>query len=109
MTLGAGQVRGPRGFLVVLQVALGLVVLAGAGLLVRGPRNLFAVDPGFRPAGVLLVPVSLPSKKYDEARGREFFRELTGRLRALPGVERVSSAKVSPTVALRYKCRTRWG
>ena len=103
MTLGAGQVRGPRGFLVVLQVALGLVVLAGAVLLVRGLRNLFAVDPGFRPAGVLLVPVSLPSKKYDEARGREFFRELTGRLRALPGVERVSSAKVSPTVALRYK------
>ena len=87
---------GPRGLLVVLQVALSLVVLVGAGLLVRSLRNLFAVDPGFRPAGVLLVPVSLPSKKYDEARGREFFRELTGRLRALPGVERVSSATVTP-------------
>ena len=62
----------------------------------RSLRNLFAVDPGFRPAGVLLVPVSLPSKSYDEARGREFFRELTERLRALPGVESVSTATVTP-------------
>src|SRR5919199_1872914 len=87
---------GPRSLLVVLQVALSVVVLVGAGLLVRSLRNLFAIDPGFKPAGVLLVPVSLPSKSYDEARGREFFRGLTERLRALPGVESVSTASVTP-------------
>ena len=87
---------GPRSLLVVLQVALSVVVLVGAGLLVRSLRNLFAIDPGFKPAGVLLVPVSLPSKSYDQARGREFFRELTERLRALPGVESVSTATVTP-------------
>jgi predicted permease len=96
-TAGRGAARlGPRGPLVVLQVALSLVVLVGAGLLVRSLRNLFAIDPGFRTARVLLVPISLDSKNYDEGRAREFLRELDERLRALPGVEALSAATVTP-------------
>ncbi|HYY94051.1 MAG TPA: ABC transporter permease [Pyrinomonadaceae bacterium] len=91
-----GARLGPRGPLVVLQVALALVVLVGAGLLVRSLRNLFAIDPGFRAAGVLLVPVSLDSKNYDEPRARAFLRELNERLRALPGVASVTTATVTP-------------
>lgn len=82
--------------LVIAQIALSLVVLTGAGLFVKSLRTLLAIDPGFKAAHVVVAPIDLPAKKYDEARGREFFRQLAERVATLPGVEDVSTALVVP-------------
>jgi predicted permease len=85
-----------RHLLVVAQVALSLVVLIGAGLFIRSLHKLWAIDLGFKPEGVLLLPMELPEQGYDEARGREFYRQLLARTRSLPGVVAVSLARVVP-------------
>ena len=53
-----------------MQLALAIVVLVGAGLCIRSLRNLLAIDPGYRTDDVLIVPLDLDEKKYDEARGQ---------------------------------------
>ncbi len=95
--LGRGPRRlSPRNLLVIAQVALSLVVLVGAGLFVKSLRQLFAIDPGFKPANVLIVPLDLTEKKFDERSGPAFYRQITERLKALPGVAEVSAASVIP-------------
>ena len=86
---GGGGGRGRvRSALVVAEVALSLLLLAGAGLLVKSFARLQSVDPGFDPSGVLTMRVSLPSARYKEpARKAEFYAALTERLKSLPGVE----------------------
>jgi predicted permease len=91
-----------RHLLVIAQVALSVVVLVGAGLLIRSLRHLFTIDPGFKAEGVLIVPVNLPAQKYDEAKGREFVRQFSERLKALPGVQAVSEATVIPLSGNRF-------
>ena len=77
-----------RSALVVAEVALSLLLLAGAGLLVKSFARLQAVSPGFDSGGVLTARVSLPGARYKEpAQKAEFFKALTERLAALPGVE----------------------
>jgi predicted permease len=86
---GAGGMRGmrARGALVSGQVALALMLLAGAGLLARSLQNLRATDLGYRPEGVLTLQVGLPSARYADADGlRTFVQGLDERLGALPGV-----------------------
>ena len=86
-----------RGGLVVAQVSLALVLLAGAGLLVRSIQKLTAVDPGFDPANLLTAHVSLPAGAYAEpARRTAFFDRLLERVRALPGVEAAGGATFLP-------------
>jgi predicted permease len=68
-----------------IQVALSLVLLLGAGLLIRSLALLLATDPGFKPTHVLTFRVALPS--YQEAQRVGFFDQLMPRLAALPGVE----------------------
>jgi predicted permease len=77
-----------RGALVSSEVALALVLLVGAGLLIRTFAALRAFDPGFDPRGVLSLVVSLSGSE-ESAPGRRaaFFQETLERLRALPGVE----------------------
>ena len=80
--------RAARGALVVVQVALSLVLLAGAALLLRSYRALSAVRPGVDAAGVLAVDVVLPPTRYDSAaKIADFYRRLAERVEALPGVE----------------------
>jgi putative ABC transport system permease protein len=86
-----------RNGLVVAQVALALMLLAGAGLLVRSIQKLTAIDPGFDPANLLTVNLTLPAGTYGEpVQQRQFFDRLLERVRALPGVDRASSVTFLP-------------
>ena len=83
--------------LVVSEVALTLVLLLGAGLLIKSFQRLMQVDPGFTPENLLTVSVSLPALKYaTPAQKAEFFAQLTGRLGTLPGVQAAAAADVLP-------------
>ena len=87
----AGVGRGThrlRGLLVVVETALALVLLTGAGLLPRSLMRLTEVDLGFDPHHLLVADVWLPVTLFDEPeRQAIFFHEAIERLRALPGVE----------------------
>jgi predicted permease len=76
--------------LVIGQVAISVLLLVGAGLLLRSMGNANAIDPGFDPDNVLLASIDLDSRGYPETRGRVFFADLQERIGRLPGVEEVS-------------------
>jgi putative ABC transport system permease protein len=81
-----------RPMLITLQVALALVLLVGAGLLVRSFAALQAADPGFRTENVLSFRLTLPGARYPNAAAiREFRREFAGRMEAMPNVQAVRS------------------
>ena len=82
--------------LIVAEVALSLVLLAGAGLLMRSFVKLQSVDPGFRAQGVLTASVQLPATRYDFPQAGRFFREYLSRIAALPGVQHVAGASCMP-------------
>jgi putative ABC transport system permease protein len=80
--------RWPRRALVVAQVALGVILLVGAGLLVRTFTHLRHLDPGFDGAGVITVMVSLQDARYATgARVTRLFDDVLGRVAQSPGVE----------------------
>jgi predicted permease len=91
-----------RSLLVVAQLALAIVVLIGAGLCIKTLRNLLAIDPGYQTESLLVVPLDLDKKKYDETRGRALQQEIVERLASLPGVEAVSYGLVMPLSGSRY-------
>lgn len=79
-----------RSALVVAEIAIAVVLVAGAALLVETLVQLRAVDPGFRADHVLTAQIAVPYPKYGDAdRRRRFYSEVLERVRALPGVERV--------------------
>jgi putative ABC transport system permease protein len=88
-TRASAGVRGHRlrGLLVMAEMALSLLLLAGAGLLLRTLWNLSRVDPGVHASGVLTAELDLPAARYDTpARITSFYARLLARLAALPGV-----------------------
>jgi len=85
-----------RSALVVSQLALAIVVLIGASLCVKSLRNLLAIDPGYQSMNLLVVPLELDEKKYDEGSGASLQRQVIDRLSSLPGVESVSYGQVMP-------------
>jgi putative ABC transport system permease protein len=86
-----------RGALVVAELALAVMLLAGAGLLMRSFMKLQAVDPGFRPEQALTFELTLPDARYAEDGPRiAFFDQLLPRLRALPGVRAASAVMGLP-------------
>jgi predicted permease len=99
-TLRASRtVRGSwlRSGLVITEVALSLVLLAGAGLLMKSFWRLTAIDPGFDAANVLTLRLRLADAKYRDLSGiYAFLREVERRVQAVPGVERVSLATGFP-------------
>ncbi|MFB3069524.1 MAG: ABC transporter permease, partial [Gemmatimonadales bacterium] len=83
--------------LVIGQVALALILLVGAGLMIRSLQELIAVDLGFEPAGMFTMTFNLPQTRYpDRAASTDFFNRLETRLTALPGVESLGSTSVVP-------------
>jgi putative ABC transport system permease protein len=86
-----------RSTLVVLEVATALVLLVGAGLLIKSFLRLQHVDPGFNPDNALMVKIALPQKKYTTpAQGGAFYKQLLEKVAVLPGVETVGAACVLP-------------
>jgi predicted permease len=97
----AGRARGrlhlgSRQFLVVSEVALALMLLAGSGLMIRSLGNLLRIDPGFNAHNVLTLQVSVPETGYVREAIPASYMELTGRLGALPGVTDVAFADCPP-------------
>ncbi|HEY8226735.1 MAG TPA: ABC transporter permease [Pyrinomonadaceae bacterium] len=86
-----------RNSLVIAQVALSLVVLVCAGLFVRSFRNAQRMDPGFGATqNVLLLSVNPELIGYDETQSKDFVRSAVEGVKALPGVEAVSAARLPP-------------
>jgi predicted permease len=85
-----------RSALVVAQVAGSLTLLIVAGLFVRSLNNVQRRDLGFDPRGVMTFSLDPHGAGYDEVRGREFYEQLSQRVRALPGVESASLAQSVP-------------
>ncbi len=92
---GVGR-RGLRSILVVSEVALSLVLLVGAGLMIKSFREWIAVEPGFKADGMLTVRLWLPEAKYPKARDQiAFLLAIQRDISAIPGV-----AEVGGNVAL---------
>ena len=90
-----------RGALVVIELAMGMAVLAAAGLLLRSFAELRAVDPGFRVERALSARMILPSARYpDAASVANFLPQLEERLRAVPGARDVGAVTVLPLTGL---------
>ena len=84
---GGRRTQRLRRLLVAGEVALAVVLLAGAGLLVTSFHRLTSVDPGFRPEGVMSMKVELTSTRYAERSAQAAFAEqAVERIEALPGV-----------------------
>ena len=85
-----------RSALSVLQLALALVLLTGAGLLIRSFALLTETDPGFDPHNLLTARVSLPSARYQKPNLQRAFFHLTGRSKWI-GELRMRTARHQPT------------
>jgi len=86
-----------RGGLVIMEVAASLVMLVGAGLLVRSFERLRQVDYGFEPRGLLAVSLNLPHGRYPDSPSQfEFYRRLQERLGGFPGVIAATGSSMPP-------------
>ena len=94
---GKGGHRRVRSVLVVAEVALSLVLLIGAGLMVRSFVQLVNADLGIKPEHVLAMEVSLPPDSYKEnAKRLDFYQQLIGRVETLPGVMKTGATDIVP-------------
>jgi putative ABC transport system permease protein len=89
---GFGRIRGfeLRNALVIAQVALSLVLLAGAGLFLRSLQNASSIDSGMKPQNILILAVDPKLHNYSSEKTKQFLSHLHDRVSALPGVRAVS-------------------
>ena len=85
-----------RSSLVVVEVALAVTLVVGAGLLIRSFMNLMNVDMGFDRSKLSTFGVVLPAPTYDPPKRIAFYRDLTSKLAAVPGVQSVAAASGLP-------------
>ena len=88
-----------RRSLVVAETSLAVVLLVCAGLVIQSLRNMLAVDPGFDPANVVTMRVSLAPPRYGDTTQVQFFRDLQARLEGRAGIEAVAAANTPPISA----------
>jgi putative ABC transport system permease protein len=90
-----------RAAFVIAEVALALVLLTGAGLLMRSFVNLLDVSPGFNPEQTLTMDLSLPGTRYGEdAKRIDFYQRLIDRIAVLPGVQAAGAVSSLPLAGL---------
>lgn len=95
-TRGNGSAR-PRRLLVTAQLALAVVLLVGAGLLVKSFVRFRDIDPGFDADGILRATVVLPDARYSNpAAVQSFFSQALERVRAIPGVDAATLSDIAP-------------
>jgi len=82
--------------LVISETAIGLILLVGAGLLVHSFVRLLATEPGFNPEHVLTFRAAISDKGYPDEKRLQFYDQLLGRLRALPGAVSATAAYPLP-------------
>ncbi|HEY6805707.1 MAG TPA: ABC transporter permease [Pyrinomonadaceae bacterium] len=100
----AGQHR-LRNLFVVTEIALSLVLLIGAGLLVRSYDHIQNASPGFNPKNVLSFRLSLPNSKYKGAAVTTFYKQLLDRIKTVPGVESAGTSYSLPLSSVAFA----WG
>lgn len=101
--------RRMRSVLVIAEVALALVLLAGAGLTVRSFANLTAIELGFDESRVVTMHASLPDTRYrDVAQWTAFHRELVGRVSAIPGLDAVGLNSAVPLAGMGAEAEVRY-
>ncbi len=90
-----------RNLFVITQVALALVLLVGAGLLVKSLNRLQSVDPGFNPKELVTMRVSLPTRKYDtDGKVINFWQQAVEQIKKIPGVEAAGAINSLPFTGL---------
>ncbi len=95
-TVGGARQR-LRGLLVVAEVALAVVLVIGAGLMIRSLSELGRIDLGFNPERMLTMRLSLPTARYDTPeKVVDFYRRLIERVRAVPGAQAAGVVRVLP-------------
>jgi predicted permease len=96
-TSASGSVRRTASGLVVAEVALAIVLLAGAALILRSFSSLLSVDPGFKYDRVMTITISAPADRYRDTLARiGYYAGVESALRAVPGVEQIGHAAVVP-------------
>jgi putative ABC transport system permease protein len=94
---GRGGSSRLRSVLVIAEVALSLVLLIGAGLMVRSFVEMSRADLGIRPERVLALATALPSEQYqDKSKRLDFYQQLLRRVENLPGVDKVGAVDIVP-------------
>ena len=93
--------------LIVTQVALSVVLLAGAGLFMRSLAKLHAVEPGFRTRGVLVVNLFPLPGGYKNLHWVDYSKQITDRVRSLPGVVSAGMIHMQPASMFRWREQTR--
>ena len=97
LSTGASGNQRLRGALVTLEVALSVILLIGAGLLIKSFARLQQVELGFKKESLLAIDLKFPSGKYDQPQRLEiFFREVLERVNATPGVESAAFMNGAP-------------
>jgi predicted permease len=96
---GGGRKERLRAMLVTVEVAASVVLLVGAGLLMRAIQRIQAVDPGWRTEEVYTIRTALPSPRYAKGTDRErFYRDVLAQVKALPGVSDAAYVTCLPIV-----------
>jgi predicted permease len=97
-SVGVGSLRRPTvlSIAAIAQVACALVLLVGAGLLLRAFEDLRAIDPGFRGTGVIAFRLSAPERSYGGNAAAPLFQRVLERVQAVPGVRSASVSQCTP-------------
>jgi macrolide transport system ATP-binding/permease protein len=93
-----GRAGGVRSLFLVVQIALCLVLIIGAGLFIRSLQSALSINPGFETERLALASVNLGLQRYTETGAENFYRDTIARIKSLPGVEAASWATSPPLV-----------